>query len=371
MKKIIALSLITTMATGLVACGSTSSSSSSSSIASNSASSIKATTESEDTATTKASEEQVSNDKKSEPKYTLRFGHVLTEQDAFNDYMLQWADAVNKKTNGDVLIEIYPNSELGTEEDVIEQIRQGANIGWQTDFARLGSYVNELSVCNASYFVDNTDEVLALQKSKTIQNLNQQLADQYGIDNISFDWIQGYRNVFTNKKATNPSELKGQLIRTANAPIWIESVNALGCTATPLNYGDIYSGIQTKVVDGCELPYNSANNLKIQEVCKYVLETQHIYAMNTMIISKQWMDTLPEEYQKIIIDECNAAGLEATKALAEQTAKSKQTMIDAGIEVVPTEELDIAAFKEKSKQAYDKLGLSKVRAAVYKDIGKE
>lgn len=305
-----------------------------------------------------------------EVKYTLRFGHALTEQDKAHEYMLKWADAVREKTNGEVDIEIYANSQLGTEEDVIEQIRQGANIGWQTDFARLGSYVNGLSVCNAAYFVDTIEEAEKLKDSKTIQDLNKQLAEEFNIYNLSFDWMQGPRHLFTNKKATTPGELKGLLIRTAPAPIWVESVNSLGCTATALSYGEIYTGIQTKVVDGCELPYNAALNLKINEVCKYVLETGHIFAINTMIVSQEWLGSLPEEYQKIVIDECNKAGMEETLALAEQTAESRQAMIDAGMTVVTPEELDMDAFKAASAAAYDNLGLAEVRKSVYTDIGK-
>lgn len=319
----------------------------------------------------KSAEAETDTAASAEPKYILRFGHALTEQDKAHEYMLKWADAVREKTNGEVSIEIYANSQLGTEEDVIEQIRQGANMGWQTDFARLGSYVNGLSVVNAAYFVDTIDEAAKLKDSKTIQDMNKQLLDEYNIYNVSFDWMQGPRHLFTNKEAKSPADLKGLLIRTAPAPIWVESVNSLGCTATALSYGEIYTGIQTKVVDGCELPYNAALNLKINEVCKYAIETGHIFAINTMIISKDWMESLPEEYQKIVIDECNAAGMEETMELAEQTAGSRQAMIDAGMTVITADELDMEAFKEASAKAYENLGLTEVREAIYNDIGKK
>jgi TRAP-type C4-dicarboxylate transport system substrate-binding protein len=304
------------------------------------------------------------------PSFTLRFGHSLTDQDIYNTYMQEWAEAVSAETNGAILIEIYPNSQLGSEEDVIEQIRQGANLGWQTDFARLGSYVNGLSVVNAPFFVDDTDEAFKLQESATIKQLNEELAKQFGIANISFDWIQGQRHVFANKIARSPAEMRGLLIRAAPAPIWAESVNSMGCKATPLPYGDIYTGIQTKVVDGCELPYNAANNLKLSEVVPYIMETGHIFQLNAMIVSDVWLKKLPAEYQKIIIDECNKAGERATYALAEQTAGSKKNMVDGGITVIPREELDIAAFKASSIQAYDILGLTSFRDQVYADIGK-
>ncbi|MDR1932899.1 MAG: C4-dicarboxylate TRAP transporter substrate-binding protein [Spirochaetales bacterium] len=303
-------------------------------------------------------------------KQVLRFGHTLTEQDAYNVYMRKWAEAVSTATNGDIVIEIYPSSQLGSEEDVLEQIRQGANIGWQTDFARLGSYVKGLSVVNAPFFVSDLDEALKLQQSAAIKSLNKELADKFGIAHISFDWIQGQRHVFTNKPAKSPEELKGLRIRTAPAPIWVESVNSLGCTAVSLSYGEIYTGIQTKVVDGCELPYNAANNLKIFEVAKYVIETGHIFQLNAMVVSHAWLQKLPQNYQSILISECDKAGLEASKALADQTAASKKNMTDKGITVIGRDQLDMQAFIRESAKAYAALGLTDVRAAVYRDIGK-
>jgi TRAP-type C4-dicarboxylate transport system substrate-binding protein len=305
------------------------------------------------------------------PTYTLRFGHALTDQDIYNTYIQNWADAVGKATNGDLLIEVYPNSQLGSEEDVLEQIRQGANIGWQTDFARLGSYVKELSVINAPFFVDNLDEAFKLQESATIKNLNKELANKFGIAHISFDWVQGDRHVFTNAIVKNPNEMRSLRIRTAPAPIWVESVKALGCSAVSLPYGEIYTGIQTKVVDGCELPYNAASNLKLAEVTKYVIETGHIFQLNAMVISQAWLDKLPKEYQTILIDECNKAGADASRALAEQTAASKKAMVASGLTVIGKDQLDMRAFITNSAQAYNALGLTAVRASVYRDIGKK
>lgn len=302
--------------------------------------------------------------------YTLRFGHALTDQDIYHAHMEAWAKAVNEATNGGLVIEIYPSSQLGLEEDVLEQVRQGANVGWQTDFARLGAYIKELSVVNAPFFVDSLEEAFKLQESATLKQLNNELAQKFGIANISFDWIQGQRHVFANTIAKSPAEMQGLLIRTPPAPIWVESVNSMGCTATALAYGEVYTGIQTKVVDGCELPYNAANNIKIAEVTKYVMETGHVFQVNTMVISKTWLDKLPAEYQQILIDECNKAGAAASVALAEQTSKSRQAMVDKGLTVIGRDQLDIPAFIKGSASAYAALGLTDVRARVYADIGK-
>lgn len=306
----------------------------------------------------------------SDPSYTLRFGHVLTQEDPFHQSIQKWADSVNEKTDGDVLIEVYANSQLGVEEDVIEQMRQGSNIGWQTDAARLGNYVNEFSVLNAPYFLENLDEVKQLLDSKAIGEWKKKLEDEHDLKVISFAYVQGYRNVFSNKLGKNPDDFKSMMIRTAGAPIWVESINSLGSKAVALPYGDLYNGIQTKVVDGAELPFGAATNLNIHEVAKYIIETQHIFQMNFLISSADWFNKLPEDYQKIVIDEANTAGIEVSEELLGDAEEYKQALIDKGMTYIPYEELDIEAFKKASKSAYEALDLEDAKKAVYEELGK-
>lgn len=304
------------------------------------------------------------------PTYELRFGHVLTDQDPFHKAFEKWAKAVGEKTNGDLLVEIYPSAQLGVEEDVLEQMRQGSNVGWQTDAARLGNYVNEISVLNAPYFLDNLDEIKKLQDSKVVGEWNKKLEDEFNIKVISFAYVQGFRNVFSNKLGKNPDEFKSMMIRTAGAPIWVESVNSLGCKAVSLPYGELYNGIQTKVVDGAELPYAAAYNLKVYEAAKYIIETQHIYQMNFLVASSDWFKKLPAEYQTILIDEANKAGIEVSEELAKNAESNKQAMIDKGMTYIPHEDIDINAFKKAGQAAYNALKLDDAREAVYKELGK-
>lgn len=302
--------------------------------------------------------------------YTLNFGHTLTEQDPFHQAYLNWSEAVKERTNGKVVIEVFANSQLGVEEDVLEQMKQGTNVGWQTDAARLGNYVNEFSVLLAPYFLENMDEVKALLDSPTIAEWEKKLADEHNIKVISMAYVQGYRNIFSNKKATNPKEMTGLKIRTAGAPIWVAGVDSLGCTATPLPYGEIYNGIQTKVVDGCELPYIAAASMNIQEVAKYVLETQHFYQNNFMVCSADWFDKLPEEYQQILMEEADKAGIAVSEQMEKDTAAAKQKFVDAGLEIVEYADMDIEAFKESSKKSYDQLNLNEARDAIFAELGR-
>lgn len=305
------------------------------------------------------------------PTYLLRFGHVMTDQDAFHKAYLKWAKAVGERTNGDLVIDVFPSAQLGVEEDVLEQMRQGSNIGWQTDAARLGNYVKEISVLNAPYFVENLDEVKGLLKSKSVAAWNKRLADEFKIKVVSFAYVQGSRSIFSNKVGKSPSELKGMLIRTAGAPIWVESVKSIGPKPVSLPYGELYNGIQSGMVDGCELPYAAAYNLKVFEVAKNIIETKHIYQMNFMVVSAAWFNKLPAEYQKILEEECTKAGLEVSESLAKDADNVRQELIKKGMKYIPQSELDLVAFKKAGGAAYDALKLTEARDAVYSDLGKK
>ena len=103
------------------------------------------------------------------PKYTLKFNHVLAPNEPYHEGFLEWAKRVEERTNGEVKIEVFHSAQLGVEEDIIEQIRAGANIGQNTDSARLGNYVREISVMNAPYFANSLEEVEKLKDSPTIK----------------------------------------------------------------------------------------------------------------------------------------------------------------------------------------------------------
>ena len=304
-----------------------------------------------------------------EERFTLRFGHVFAPVHIGHILMEEWADNVRAATNGAVNIEVFPSAQLGTEEDVLEQIRAGANIGWFTDFARLGSYVRELSVPNASFFVSNLDQAMRLQDSATLRRLLNELTERFNFNVISYLWIQGERQVFTNRPARSPAEMAGLLIRSPPAPIWVESINALGVTATPLPYVEIYTAVAGGVVDGAELPFVSARNHRLQEVVGYVIQTGHIFQLNTMVVSQTWLNRLPTNYQRILIDEANKSGLKFSDAMTQQNREAMEEMIRGGITLIPRDQLDMDAFRRASVQAYQRLDLLSVRDAIHAEIG--
>jgi tripartite ATP-independent transporter DctP family solute receptor len=251
-------------------------------------------------------------------KYVLKFNHVLGQKEPYHQGFLNWAKAVDAKTKGGLKIEVFHSAQLGVEEDILEQIRAGANIGQNTDSARMGMYVPGIACLNGPYFVENLVEVDKVAKAPTIKAFHDELANKFGFKVLSFSWVQGYRHFFTNKPIRNPEDLRGLRIRTPPAPIWQESVRALGATPVAMAFGDMYPALQQKAMDGVELVYNNIPAGRFYEVLKYVSETHHIMLVNYEVISSKWFNALPPDYQKILVEECDKAGIETSKLIMDK-----------------------------------------------------
>jgi len=300
--------------------------------------------------------------------FTLKFNHVLGPSEPYHEGFMKWAERVAERTNGGLTIEVFHSAQLGVEEDIIEQIRQGANIGQNTDAARLGNYVPGIAVVNGPYFVESLEEAYALADSPTIQGWQQELADQHGLKVVCFDWVQGFRHFFTNEEIRTPEDLSGLRIRTPPAPIWQESIRALGAEPTAMAFGDVYPGLQQQAIDGAELVYPNITAGKLYEVLDYASETAHILLVNFQVVSSQWFNGLPEDYQTALVEECRTAGQETSATIEKAVAESRATAQEHGMTVI--EDIDLAAFRAAGEKAYEALDLTDAKNKVHAEIGK-
>lgn len=300
--------------------------------------------------------------------FVLKFNHVLGPGEPYHAGFQRWAKAVEEKTKGGLKIEVFHSAQLGVEEDIIEQIRQGANIGQNTDSARLGNYIPGIAIMNGPYFAETLDEVVKLRELPTVKAWLDELAEKYGLKVLSFNWVQGYRHFFTNKPIRKPEDLRGLRIRTPPAPIWQESIRALGATPVALAFGEMYPALQQRAVDGVELVYNNIPGGRFYEVLKYANETRHIMLINFEVISTKFFNSLPPEYQRILVEECERAGLETSREIFRLEAEVKQQLKGRGMTVV--EDVDLAAFRKAGEKAYEVLKITQAKEAVYKELGK-
>src|SRR5688572_22950853 len=302
-------------------------------------------------------------------KYSLKFNHVLGPKEPYHEGFLAWAKAVEARTKGGLKIDVFHSAQLGKEEDILEQIRAGANIGQNTDSARMGNYVPGIAVMNGPYFVETLEEVAKLRKAPTVIKWQQELAQKFGFKVLSFSWVQGYRHFFTNKAIRKPGDLKGLRIRTPPAPIWQESIRALGATPVAMAFTEMYPGLQQRAIDGVELVYNNIPGGRFYEVLKFANETNHIMLINFEVVSAKWFDSLPKDYQAALVEECDKAGEATSRQIFKLEAEVEQQLKGRGMTIV--KDPDLAAFRKAGEKAYEVLKIKEAKDAVYKEIGKK
>ncbi|KRQ97150.1 C4-dicarboxylate TRAP transporter substrate-binding protein [Bradyrhizobium valentinum] len=300
--------------------------------------------------------------------FTLKFNHVLGPKEPYHDGFLKWAKAVEQRTNGGLKIDVFHSAQLGLEEDIIEQIRQGANIGQNTDAARMGNYVPGIAVMNGPYFVETLEEVAKLRKAPTVAKWQEELAAKFGLKVVSFNWVQGYRHFFTNKPIKTPDDLKGLRIRTPPAPIWQESIRALGAVPVAMAFGEMYPGLQQRAIDGVELVYNNIPGGRFYEVLKVANETRHIMLINFEVVSAKWFDSLPKEYQDALVEEADRAGEETSRQILRLEAEVEQQLKSRGMTI--NKDVDLAAFRKAGDKAFEVMKITDAKSAVHKEIGK-
>lgn len=302
-----------------------------------------------------------------EDPYILRIGTSLTETDplfiALTDV---FEKQVEEKTNNGIQVEIYSGSQLGSDEDVLEQAIVGHSTGIITDSGRLSNYVYEFGVLQAPYIASNYDEVLELLDTPTYRSLCDELED-IGFKILSFNYFQGERELFTKKPVTEPADLKGQRIRSSGSAVVTKTLEAMGANTTVLPWSESYQALQQQVIEGVEVHLSAAVGSSIQEVTDYLSFTGHQQLLTGLVVAAEWFENLPEDYQQILLDASYEAGLSASNSVIAQNDEYLNQLIEGGITVV---DCDVDAFREACNAVYDELGYSEIKAQIDKEMGK-
>lgn len=301
-----------------------------------------------------------------EKVYVMKLSTQLNETTPMVKGFMQLADNIEKASNGRLKVEVFPSAQLGSDEDVIEQAMQGVNVAVLTDGGRMGNYVRDIGIIGMAYFADNYDDVLKVVESATYKKWEDQLVNE-GIRVLSFNWYDGPRHFLTHQPINVPADLNGQRIRTPGAPAWAESVAAMGATPIAMPWGEVYSAVQSKAIDGCEVQDTSTIGSRTYEVLKYRNRTGHFQLINGLIVGERWFSTLPADLQKILLDETKAEGQRNARLVEKEIEGIVEKLTEYGM---VTTNPDVAAFKKASEKAYEKLGFTALRAQIYKEIGK-
>jgi len=283
--------------------------------------------------------------------FELKLGHLA---DPANPYALgasKIAELVEERTDGKLVIKIFPSSQLGNAQKLIEGLVLGTLDFAMTTTAVLGQFEPKLLVFGFPYMM--RDRTHAFKALDTIgMELGENL-EAKGIKVLGY-FENGIRHMINNKrKLDTPDDMKGLKMRVMSTPVYIELMKSFGADPTPMAFGEVYSACQQGTIDGLECPAVHFWQKRFFEVNKYITLTGHTYESEPFLMSMKTWNKLPEEYQKILVEATAEALVYSRKIAMDQEADFFQKIKDAGI--CQIDEVDIAPFAEQSKAVWEKL----------------
>ncbi|MBE6003412.1 MAG: C4-dicarboxylate ABC transporter substrate-binding protein [Lachnospiraceae bacterium] len=299
----------------------------------------------EDTATTAAQAEAAPSDYHLE----LKLSHVFAPNEALTKNMQKIADNVRERTNGAIDIQCFPQSQLPVYQDGVAQVAQGANFISVEDPSYLADYVKDFNVLAGPMLVTSYDQYQYLLTTPEVQDMEAQLEKQ-GIKILNLGYIFGFRSMMTNKEIKTPDDLVGMKIRTPKSELYVNTINAMGATATPMGFADTISAVQQGVVDGLEGTIDAYGSNGSAEVAKKMALTKHLLGVCGAYINVDVYNSIPEEYRTILQEEFDKGAVEMVKEITENEAAQMEALEKE--QGITFNEVDSAAFQEKIAPLY-------------------
>jgi len=300
------------------------------------------------------------------PVVTINIGHVVSATEPTQTALVGVAKAVSERTGGRLTLKIFPDGQLGQNQDMQEQTLAGAKQIAQIDpgyAATLGG-IDELNILGGPFLYDSADDINAVLDSDLVKDWNGQLAKNAGMHVLTWKFYFGERHIISDKGYPEPADLKGVKIRIPPNPSWVATFKALPSTGTTLEWSEVYSGMQQGVIDAAEAPLSTLKGSSLYEVGNTITLTGHFKAITGWGTSVKFWDTLPAEYQKILTEEF-AAG---AKVMTDITVGQEDTLrsefkTKLGVKLV---EPDIAAYKKAVLPFYS--AFPKWRPGLYEQV---
>ena len=214
-------------------------------------------------------------------------------------YAEKFAEEVDRLSGGSMKISVYPNSVLGGDRELLESCKDGDIPFVVQNTAPQVTFMKDTAVFDMPALFETIDEVREHVDNPEFMELMQQVYRDGGYELLGYA-DQGFRVMTTNKKVENLSDFKGQKIRTMENSYHMAYWKALGASPTPMTFSEVYIGLQQGTIDAQENPYEVIVSNKLYEQQDYVVETNHLPHLISLIVSEEFFDSLTDEQQQII-----------------------------------------------------------------------
>ncbi|HMO84581.1 MAG TPA: TRAP transporter substrate-binding protein, partial [Lacipirellulaceae bacterium] len=224
----------------------------------------------------------------------LKLGHGLDQNHPVHRAIVFMAERVREKSGGSVEVQVFPNGQLGSETESLEQLQRGALAMTKTSTAPLESFVPEMAIFGVPYAFRDADHCWQVLHGEIGHELLD-AASAHGLKGLCY-YDAGARSFYTlNTPINEPKDLRGLKIRVQQSRTSMEMAQALGASPTPVDFGELYTALQSRMVDGAENNLPSFFSSRHFEVCKHYALNEHTRVPDVLLVSKKVWDRLSPE----------------------------------------------------------------------------
>lgn len=254
-------------------------------------------------------------------------------------------NAVEAGTNGEIMVDIFPSSQLGKERELVESVKIGIIQGVIISEGTTVSFFPPLEVLGIPYLFPSFETAWEVVDGPFGQELFNGFGEANGLKIIASSPPGGFRNFGTNKEVHSVEDLAGLRIRTMEHPIHQAMVSGLGASPLPVAYAELYDALRSGIVDGFELPLAQILNTKFYEVVKHVIVDQHLFNQEMFMINQAWLDSLPPEHQEVVLRAGREAQIAARGIALITNATSADALRAQGVTIYQPTQEELEGFR--------------------------
>lgn len=281
-------------------------------------------------------------------EFSYKFANNLPATHPLNLRAVEASQRILEATKGRLEIKVFPSNQLGSDTDVLTQLRSGAVEFFTLSGLILSTLVPVASINGVGFAFKSYDQVWPAMDGP-LGGLVRDAVAKKGLLAMEKIWDNGFRQVTTSTKPiVTPADFAGLKIRVPVSPLWTSLLAALGASPTSINLTEVYSALQTHIVDAQENPLAVIETVKFFEVQKYCSMTNHMWDGYWFLANKKAWDALPEDVREIAAREINRSAMDERADVAALNASLRGKLTEQGLTF---NDPDTAAFREVLKKA--------------------
>lgn len=283
---------------------------------------------------------------------TIKFAHWFAEDHPQHLAMLRFKELLEERSGGSLIVEVYPNSQLGSEDVYDQSVSQGT-VEMGCAGTNIQMYLSKIAVSEAPFLFNGWEDARAILTGEIGDALTDGLIKGGNMRCLAIT-VNGWRQVSSNKPMNSFKDFSGQKLRTPNIPHFIQMMDCLGATSVPMAMSEIFNALETKVADGQENPYPTIYTSSFYEVQKYILESNHMFSPNFWIINENFYQGLTDEQRAALESSIEEAAQYNWDISEEYNAKAKKGIEDSGLTtIIVPDDAYKAQLREAVAPVYD------------------